>query len=130
MTTPSPIQLPAPAPLLTRSGWSAFIVVLLVGCAVAPGLNLWVPAGSAFHLSDYAVAVPGVISFVFGYFAFRSRIKGVYFSIITQAMTYAAMLLFFRNETGFGGNKGFTDFKRILGMQLATQNMRMTLFVL
>src|SRR3989344_7723208 len=76
------------------------------------------------------VAVPGVIAFVFGYFAFRSRIKGVYFSIITQAMTYAAMLLFFRNETGFGGNNGFTDFKRILGMPLATQNMRMTLFVL
>ena len=221
MTTPtSPnLQLPAPAPLLTRGGWSAFIVALIVVCAVAPVLNLWVPAGSVFHLSDYAVAllgkimcyaicalamdliwgytgilslghglffalggyvmgmylmrqigrdgnyksdlpdfmvfldwkevpwhwalsdsfiatlflivaVPGVIAFVFGYFAFRSRIKGVYFSIITQAMTYAAMLLFFRNETGFGGNNGFTDFKRILGMPLATQNMRMTLFVL
>ena len=221
MTTPiSPnIPLPAPAPLLTRGGWSAFIVALIVVCAVAPVLNLWVPAGSMFHLSDYAVAllgkimcyaicalamdliwgytgilslghglffalggyvmgmylmrqigrdgnyksdlpdfmvfldwkelpwhwalsdsfiatlflivaVPGVIAFVFGYFAFRSRIKGVYFSIITQAMTYAAMLLFFRNETGFGGNNGFTDFKRILGMPMATQNMRMTLFVL
>ncbi len=59
--------------------------------------------------------MPGVLAFVFGFFAFRSRIKGVYFSIITQAMTYAAMLLFFRNETGFGGNNGFTDFKRILG---------------
>jgi urea transport system permease protein len=221
MTTPSPtpLQLPAPAPLLTRGGWSAFIVALIVVCAVAPVLNLWVPTGSMFHLSDYAVAllgkimcyaicalamdliwgytgilslghglffalggyvmgmylmrqigrdgnyksdlpdfmvfldwkelpwhwvlsdsfiatlilivaVPGVIAFVFGYFAFRSRIKGVYFSIITQAMTYAAMLLFFRNETGFGGNNGFTDFKRILGMPIATQNMRMTLFVL
>lgn len=221
MTTPSPtpIQLPAPAPLLTRGGWSAFIVALIVVCAVAPVLNLWVPAGSVFHLSDYAVAllgkimcyaicalamdliwgytgilslghglffalggyvmgmylmrqigrdgnyksdlpdfmvfldwkelpwhwalsdsfvatlilivaVPGVIAFVFGYFAFRSRIKGVYFSIITQAMTYAAMLLFFRNETGFGGNNGFTDFKRILGTPIATQNMRMLLFVL
>ena len=221
MTTPSPttIQLPAPAPLLTRGGWSAFIVALIVVCAVAPVLNLWVPAGSLFHLSDYAVAllgkimcyaicalamdliwgytgilslghglffalggyvmgmylmrqigrdgnyksdlpdfmvfldwkelpwhwalsdsfiatlilivaVPGVIAFVFGYFAFRSRIKGVYFSIITQAMTYAAMLLFFRNETGFGGNNGFTDFKRILGMPLATPTMRMTLFVM
>jgi urea transport system permease protein len=62
------------------------------------------------------VAVPGLVAFVFGYFAFRSRIKGVYFSIITQAMTFAAMLLFFRNETGFGGNNGFTDFKRILGI--------------
>jgi len=76
------------------------------------------------------VLVPGLVAFVFGYFAFRSRIKGVYFSIITQAMTFAAMLLFFRNETGFGGNNGFTDFKRILGMSIATQEMRMTLFVL
>ncbi|GAA6118442.1 urea ABC transporter permease subunit UrtC [Acidovorax sp. FG27] len=219
-TTPSSsIQLPAPAPLLTRGGWSAFIVALIVVCAVAPVLNLWVPAGSPLHLSDYAVAllgkimcyaicalamdliwgytgilslghglffalggyvmgmylmrqigrdgnyqsdlpdfmvfldwkelpwhwalsdsfvatlilvvaVPGIVAFVFGYFAFRSRIKGVYFSIITQAMTYAAMLLFFRNETGFGGNNGFTDFKRILGQPIATQNMRMLLFVL
>ncbi len=76
------------------------------------------------------VLVPGLLAFVFGYFAFRSRIKGVYFSIITQAMTYAAMLLFFRNETGFGGNNGFTDFKRILGVPIATPSMRMTLFVI
>ncbi|WP_343594228.1 urea ABC transporter permease subunit UrtC [Paracidovorax wautersii] len=225
MTTPmfspssSSVQLPAPAPLLTRTGWTAFIVALIVVCAVAPALNLWVPAGSPLHLSDYAVAllgkimcyaicalamdliwgytgilslghglffalggyvmgmylmrqigrdgnyqsdlpdfmvfldwkelpwhwalsdsfiatlvlivaVPGLVAFVFGYFAFRSRIKGVYFSIITQAMTYAAMLLFFRNETGFGGNNGFTDFKRILGQPIATPTMRMLLFVL
>jgi urea transport system permease protein len=76
------------------------------------------------------VAVPGLIAFVFGFFAFRSRIKGVYFSIITQAMTFAVMLLFFRNETGFGGNNGFTDFKRIAGIPIATPSMRMTLFVL
>ena len=76
------------------------------------------------------VLVPSVLAFVFGYFAFRSRIKGVYFSIITQAMTFAAMLLFFRNETGFGGNNGFTDFKRILDLPIATPAMRMTLFVL
>ena len=76
------------------------------------------------------VALPGLVAFVFGWFAFRSRIQGVYFSIITQALTFAAMLLFFRNETGFGGNNGFTDFKRILGMPLATPEMRMTLFVL
>jgi urea transport system permease protein len=74
--------------------------------------------------------VPGTVAFVFGFFAFRSRIQGVYFSIITQAMTYAAMLLFFRNETGFGGNNGFTDFKRILGLSITTPGMRMTLFVL
>ena len=76
------------------------------------------------------VLVPGVLAWVFGYFAFRSRIKGVYFSIITQALTFAAMLLFFRNETGFGGNNGFTDFKRILDLPIATPLMRMTLFVL
>jgi urea transport system permease protein len=77
-----------------------------------------------------AVAVPGLIAYVFGYFAFRSRVKGVYFSIITQALTFAAMLLFFRNNTGFGGNNGFTDFKRILGIPITTPEMRMTLFAL
>jgi urea transport system permease protein len=74
--------------------------------------------------------VPGLLAFVFGFFAFRSRIKGVYFSIITQALTYAAMLLFFRNDTGFGGNNGFTDFKRILGFPITAPQTRMTLFVL
>ena len=216
--TPS-VPLPDKGPLLTRSGWGSILVALLVVSAVAPVLNLWVPAGSPFHLSDYMVGllgkimcyaicalamdliwgytgilslghglffalggyvmgmylmrqigtdgvygselpdfmvfldwkelpwhwmlsdsfiatlllivgVPGGLAFVFGYFAFRSRIKGVYFSIITQALTFAAMLLFFRNETGFGGNNGFTDFKRILGMPLATAEMRMVLFVL
>jgi len=62
------------------------------------------------------LVVPATLAMVFGYFAFRSRIRGVYFSIITQALTYAAMLLFFRNATGFGGNNGFTDFKRILAI--------------
>jgi urea transport system permease protein len=213
------IALPAPAPVMTRLGWSAFIVALIAVCGVAPLLNLIVPQDSIFHMSDYAVAlvgkimcyaicalamdliwgytgilslghglffalggyamgmylmrqigrdgnyksdlpdfmvfldwkqlpwhwsfsdsfaatlflivaVPGIVAFVFGYFAFRSRIKGVYFSIITQAMTFAAMLLFFRNETGFGGNNGFTDFKRILGIPVATPSMRMTLFVM
>jgi len=76
------------------------------------------------------VLVPGALAFVFGWFAFRSRIKGVYFSIITTAMTFAAMLLFFRNETGFGGNNGFTDFKRILGVPIATGQMRVLLFVI
>ena len=76
------------------------------------------------------ILVPGVISWVFGYFAFRSRIKGVYFSIITQALTYAAMLLFFRNETGFGGNNGFTDFKRILGYSISAPSTRVSLFVI
>ena len=211
--------LPNRAPLLSRAGWAAFLVALIAVCALAPVMNLLVPAGSLFHLSDYAVALvgkimcyaicalamdliwgytgilslghglffalggyamgmylmrqigrdgnyqsdlpdfmvfldwkalpwhwtfsdsfiatlflivaaPALVAFVFGFFAFRSRIKGVYFSIITQAMTFAAMLLFFRNETGFGGNNGFTDFKRILGLPIATPTMRMVLFVL
>lgn len=213
------VLLPAREPLLTRAGWSAFLLALLAVCALAPVLNLLVPAESPFHLSDYGlnligkimcyaicalamdliwgysgilslghglffalggyvmgmylmrqigrdgqyqsdlpdfmvfldwkelpwhwalsdsflatlaliVLVPGGVAFVFGYFAFRSRIKGVYFSIITQALTYAALLLFFRNETGFGGNNGFTDFKRFLGLPIATPSMRMALFVL
>ncbi len=212
------INMPAPRPLLSGKGWSAFVLALLVICGVAPVLNLVVPKDSLFYMSDYAVAlcgrimcyaicalamdliwgytgilslghglffalggyamgmylmrqigldgnyksnlpdfmvfldwkelpwhwalsdsfiatlflivaVPGLVAFVFGYFAFRSRIKGVYFSIITQAMTFAAMLLFFRNETGFGGNNGFTDFKRILEIPIATPSTRMTLFV-
>jgi len=73
------------------------------------------------------VLVPGLIAFIFGFFAFRSKIKGVYFSIITQAMTFAAALLFFRNETGFGGNNGFTGFKTILGFDITSAPMRATL---
>ncbi len=90
----------------------------------------WALSDSFIATLALVVLVPGLLAFVFGYFAFRSRIKGVYFSIITQAMTYAAMLLFFRNETGFGGNNGFTDFKRILGFAIATPSTRMSLFVL
>ena len=74
--------------------------------------------------------LPGLFAFIFGYFAFRSRIKGVYFAIITQAMTYALMLLFFRNNTGFGGNNGLTDFKRILGYSLQEPSTKMGLFMI
>jgi urea transport system permease protein len=220
MTHPtSSLKLPEPPALLGTQDWIFFLTAFITVCAVVPVLNLWVPAGSPFHMSDFAVAlvgkimcyaicalamdliwgytgilslghglffaiggyvmgmylmrqigtdgnyksqlpdfmvfldwktlpwhwtfsdsflatlllivlVPGLLAFVFGYFAFRSRIKGVYFSIITQALTFAAMLLFFRNETGFGGNNGFTDFKRILDLPIATPAMRMTLFVL
>ena len=74
--------------------------------------------------------LPGLFAFAFGYFAFKSRIKGVYFAIITQAMTYALMLLFFRNETGFGGNNGLTDFKRILGYSLQEPSTKMGLYII
>ncbi|MEJ2308278.1 MAG: urea ABC transporter permease subunit UrtC [Gammaproteobacteria bacterium] len=73
--------------------------------------------------------VPGVLAFVFGYLAFRSRVTGVYLSIITQALTYALMLAFFRNEMGFGGNNGLTDFKDILGFSLQEDSTKVGLFV-
>ena len=82
-----------------------------------------------WYVALLVVLVPGLLAYVFGFFAFRSRIKGVYFSIITQALTFAFMLLFFRNDTGFGGNNGFTDFKRILGFAIATSETRMGLFM-
>jgi urea transport system permease protein len=214
-----PLELPAPEPLLSRSGWGVFLIALIIVCMLAPALNLVVPEGSVFHMSDFAISLigkimcyaicalamdliwgytgilslghglffalggyamgmylmrqigldgnyksglpdfmvfldlktlpwhwlgsasfafqmamvviaPGLLALVFGFFAFRSRIKGVYFSIITQALTFAAMLLFFRNETGFGGNNGFTDFKRILDIPIAQPSTRMVLFVL
>ena len=220
-TTPTamPLMLPSAVPLLTRKGWSLFLIALCAVSMLAPVLNLWIASGSMFHLSDFSISLigkimcyaicalamdliwgytgilslghglffalggyamgmylmrqigldgnyksllpdfmvfldwktlpwswtfsdsflaqmllvvlaPGLLALVFGFFAFRSRIKGVYFSIITQALTFAAMLLFFRNETGFGGNNGFTDFKRILNIPVAAPNTRMVLFVL
>ena len=213
------LVLPESAPLLSKGGWTSFLIVTIVLTGLVPVLNMWVSPASAFHMSDFLVGligkimcyaicalamdliwgytgilslghglffalggyamgmylmrqigldgnykselpdfmvfldwktlpwhwmlsgsfwatlalivlVPALVAFTFGFFAFRSRIKGVYFSIITQALTFAAMLLFFRNETGFGGNNGFTDFKRILDIPIATQNTRMVLFVL
>jgi urea transport system permease protein len=76
------------------------------------------------------VLVPGLLAFVFGWFAFRSRVTGVYLSIITQAMTFALMLGFFRNNFGFGGNNGLTDFKDILGFNIQSETTRNALFFL
>ena len=75
-----------------------------------------------------AVLVPGLLAFAFGWFAFRSRVTGVYLSIITQAMTFALLLAFFRNDMGFGGNNGLTDFKEILGFDIQTDVTRFGLF--
>jgi len=72
---------------------------------------------------------PGLLAYVFGWFAFRSRVTGVYLSIITQALTYALLLAFFRNEMGFGGNNGLTDFKDILGFSLQDDSTRVVLFI-
>lgn len=76
------------------------------------------------------VMVPGLLAFLFGWLAFRSRVTGVYLSIITQALTYALMLAFFRNEMGFGGNNGLTDFKDMLGFDLQSDSTRMALFLI
>jgi len=90
----------------------------------------WALSDSFIWTLVLVAAVPGLVAFIFGFFAFRSRIKGVYFSIITQALTYAAMLAFFRNDMGFGGNNGFTDFKRILGLPITAPETRTALYVL
>ncbi|MBN8996853.1 MAG: urea ABC transporter permease subunit UrtC [Rhizobiales bacterium] len=74
------------------------------------------------------ILVPGILAFVFGWFAFRSRVTGVYLSIITQAMTFALQLAFFRNDLGFGGNNGLTDFKDILGYNIQADGTRAMLF--
>jgi urea transport system permease protein len=76
------------------------------------------------------LAVPAILAFVFGWLAFRSKATGVYLSIMTQALTYALMLAFFRNEMGFGGNNGLTDFKDILGFNLQSDSTRVSLFVI
>ena len=76
------------------------------------------------------VLVPGALAFAFGYLAFRSRVSGVYLSIITQALTFALMLAFFRNDMGFGGNNGLTDFKELLGFDLQAPATRAGLFVI
>jgi urea transport system permease protein len=88
----------------------------------------WYGSESIGRALALVVLAPGLLALAFGLFAFRSRIKGVYFSIITQALTFAAMLFFFRNETGFGGNNGFTDFKRIIGYPITAPETRMVLF--
>src|ERR1700678_4682535 len=78
----------------------------------------WEPFRSFWFAVAAVILVPGLLALVFGFLAFRSRIKGVYFSILTQALTYGAALIFFQNDTTMGGNNGFTDFKFILGYNL------------
>src|SRR5204863_8750483 len=90
----------------------------------------WSFTDNFWYAALLVVAVPAALAFVFGFFAFRSRIKGVYFSIITQELTFAFMLLFFRNDTGFGGNNGFTDFKRLFGFSLLQPSTKVTLMAI
>ena len=89
----------------------------------------WFGFSSFGYAMLMVILVPGLLAFVFGWFAFRSRVTGVYLSIITQAMTYAMMLAFFRNDMGFGGNNGLTDFKDILGFNIQSQGTRACLFI-
>ena len=89
----------------------------------------WYGFSSFGFAAVMSLVAPGVLALVFGWFAFRSRIRGVYFSIVTQALTYAATLLFFQNAAGFGGNNGLTDFKRILGAPLHDPSTRAALYV-
>ena len=89
----------------------------------------WLGFDQFWFAAVMVLAVPGALGFVFGWLAFRSRITGVYFSIISQAMVYAFMLAFFRNEMGFGGNNGLTDFKDILGFELSRETTKVGLYV-
>ena len=88
----------------------------------------WFGFGSFPFAALMVLVVPGILAFVFGWLAFRSRVTGVYLSIITQAMTYALLLAFFRNDMGFGGNNGLTDFKDILGASIQAPGTRAALF--
>ncbi|AEF56175.1 urea ABC transporter permease subunit UrtC [Marinomonas posidonica] len=89
----------------------------------------WLGMDQFWFAMIMAVVVPGLLAFVFGWLAFRSRVTGVYLSIMTQALTYALLLSFFRNEMGFGGNNGLTDFKEILGFDLQSDLTRVALFI-
>ena len=89
----------------------------------------WLGFDSFAFAAVMALLVPGALAFAFGWFAFRSRVTGVYLSIVTQAMTFALMLAFFRNDMGFGGNNGLTDFKDLLGFDLQDGATRNGLFV-
>jgi len=116
----------APAPGQESAGLPAF--TFLLNWTQLPWY--WAGTQTLAWVLILAALVPAIVAFVFGYFAFRSRIKGVYLSIMTQAVTYAAMLLFFRNETGFGGNNGFTDFKSIAGYSISSTDTRTVLFLI
>lgn len=89
----------------------------------------WLGFDSFWFAALMVLLVPGLLAFAFGYLAFRSRVTGVYLSIMTQALTFALMLAFFRNEMGFGGNNGLTDFRDILGFDLRTDTTRLVLFL-
>ena len=89
----------------------------------------WIPFKHFWFAAAMVVIVPAVVGYIFGWLAFRSRIKGVYFSILSQALTYAACLMFFRNDFTFGGNNGLTDFKTILGYDVNAAATKRALYI-
>ncbi len=89
----------------------------------------WIPFKSFWFAAAMVIVVPAVVAYIFGWLAFRSRIKGVYFSILSQALTYAATLMFFRNDFTFGGNNGLTDFKFILGHEINSPVTKRWLYI-
>jgi urea transport system permease protein len=89
----------------------------------------WIPFKQFWFAALMIIVVPAVVAYIFGFLAFRSRIKGVYFSILSQALTYAACLMFFRNDFTFGGNNGLTDFKFILGYDVNAPGTKRTLYM-
>ncbi len=89
----------------------------------------WVPFEHFWFTAIMIFLVPGLLAFIFGFFAFRSRVRGVYFAIITQALTFATMLLFFRTETGLGGDTGLTDFDTLLGFSVREADTRLVLYL-
>src|SRR6476620_4847767 len=89
----------------------------------------WIPFKHFWFAAVMVLVAPAVVALIFGFLAFRSRIKGVYFSILSQALTYAAMLMFFRNDFTFGGNNGLTDFKFILGYEINTPATKRALYI-
>lgn len=101
--------------------------MVFLGHQNLPGF--WAPFYSFGFAAICVFLIPGLIAMAFGFLAFRSRIKGVYFSILTQAVTYAGALMFFRNDMTMGGNNGFTDFRRILGFDLRESGTQRVLFI-
>src|SRR6202050_1615848 len=101
--------------------------LVFLGWSTLP--RFWRPFASFPFAIFMAFFLPGILSAIFGFLAFRSRIRGVYFSILTQALTYAACLLFFRNSLLMGGNNGFTDFKFILGHDLRSPTTQRGLYI-
>ncbi|MCW0221181.1 MAG: urea ABC transporter permease subunit UrtC [Prosthecobacter sp.] len=92
--------------------------------------SFWVPFSSFSFAMVMMILVPGIVAYVFGWLAFRSRVRGVYFSILTQALTYGASLMFFRNDMLMGGNNGFTDFRFILGFDIRSPETKRGLFII